>query len=431
MKFKTECRGTGKVYRFTLYQMFHNKSYLGTLAVLAVLMLLSVPFIVLSAGGTVQLTSTAPLAAVRVENETDVPLELSGLADRDSYFADTEFSETVPSEEADAVVRLSSDAGIGYQIDVTLQSGEAEASDGERLSELVQGAFTEARYAANQIAEEQLAVLTKPLATQVETLSAYRDSRAVSWEVQYGTQMVYAILVLMCSVYTVTYIIQTLAEEKSSKLVEFLLVSVRPQALVLGKIFACMTYVASMIGVMVVSFVLSYAVCGLFMDVSAVGASLAAAGLGAGMLQINPLLLLMVLFSLLIGYATFAMLAGIFGSACSSIQDAQKATLVPMLIIMAGYMVSCMATAAESRTTSVVLSLIPGVSVFCAPVEFIVGNIPLPILLVSWAIQLAVLAFLAWFGGKVYNELIMHRGSRVGVREMISIARTKPAERRG
>lgn len=436
MKNKSELTGTGKVFRFTLYQMFHNKAYIGTLLTLALLMLLSVPFMVLAAGGDIQLTSKVKLETVMVVNDTDIPLDVSVLSKGDERFADTAFVQTDDAaaawaDNAEALIHLYKDENGSYQIDLRVSSEEVQASDEQHLLDLVSSAFIQARYEAYEISDEQLAVLSKYMDTEVRTFSSYEDARAVSWEVQYGTQLVYAILVLMCSVYTVTYIIQSLAEEKSSKLVEFLLVSVRPQALVMGKIFACMTYVASMLGVMLVSFGVSYFVTGMFMDVSAVNQSLAAAGLSAGMFQISPLLLLVMLISLLIGYTTFAMMAGIFGSACATIQDVQKATMVPMLIIMAGYMVACIGTAAESRTASIVFSLIPGISVFCAPVEYIVGNISLPLLLLSWVIQLAMLAFLSWFGGKVYNDLIMHRGGRVGMKEMISIARANPAGRRG
>ena len=430
MKNRTEWDGTGKVYRFTLRQMFHNKSYVGTLIVLAVMMLLSVPLMVLVMGGGLQVTSKAELKCVYVANETEVPFDLASLSEQNHWFSGTEFEEAefAPEDWAErigdqeAFVRIAREDGA-YQIELKLRSDDVlRASERSELLNLFEDAFREARYAARQIGSEQLGVLSKQLSTQVRTVASYEDARTVPWEVQYGTQLVYAILVMMCSIYTVTYIIQTLAEEKSSKLVEFLLVSVRPQALVVGKILACMTYVASMIGIMLVSFGISYFVSGMFLDVSVVGQALSASGLGSAVQQIRPALVAVVLFSLLIGYASFAMLAGIFGSACSSIQDVQKATMVPMLIIMAGYIVSCMGTAATSRTVSTVLSLVPGISVYCAPVEFMMGNISLAVLLLSWGIQLAILALLIWLGGRLYNELIMYRGGRVGMREMIRIA---------
>lgn len=44
----------------------------------------------------------------------------------------------------------------------------------------------------------------------------------------YVIQLVYAIVVLMVSIMSVSYIIRAVVEEKSSKLVEMLLLNVRP-----------------------------------------------------------------------------------------------------------------------------------------------------------------------------------------------------------
>ena len=71
---KDRFTGTGKVFRFTLYQIFHNKAYITSMVVVALMMLLSVPFSCLVSGGSVSLTSTPGLEAVCVGNSSDAAL---------------------------------------------------------------------------------------------------------------------------------------------------------------------------------------------------------------------------------------------------------------------------------------------------------------------------------------------------------------------
>lgn len=429
---KSMVEGTGKVYRFTLYQIFHNKSYVSSLILLAVLLMASVPLSSLIMGGDIQVTSSAMVTSVQVQNDSDVPLELETLSEGNTYFGETGFVETgFPGKAAwkeqagpgDAYVEIDGSAREGYGIQLYFGSEDVDYSEQQQLGELIQTRFSEARYQAAGVDGESLAILSRGISTEVQTIDAYEKSVKVNWGVQYSLQLVYAILVMMCGVYTVTYIIQTLAEEKASKLVEFMLVSVRPMALVLGKIFACMTYVLAMFAVMAGSFGLSYFVTGQFMDVSVMGDMLASGGLSLSLSDIGLRLILVLFVSLAIGYASFALIAGLFGSACNSIQEAQRATAVPMLIIMAGYMVSLVVTGFETRTASVICSLIPVVSIYCAPVAYLVGNISFGILVISWAIQLILLALLAIFCGKVYGGLILYRGEKLGIRGMMALAR--------
>ena len=432
---KDRFTGTGKVFRFTLYQIFHNKAYITSMVVVALMMLLSVPFSCLVSGGSVSLTSTADLETVYVGNSSDVALFAEEFSGRDSYFENTAFVP-LPDPEAfeegswrdgadmtEAVLLIQGDKREGYSIDGYFVSEEISYTQQQRLLELAESCFEAARYDQADIDPAQLGVLMQSFEVDSRDLASYENASAVSWEVQYGIQMLYSILVMMFGVYTVSYIIQALAEEKSSKLVEFMLVSVRPEALILGKIFACMVYVLALFGVMGVSLGISYLATSRIMDVSSFTNILANSGMNINLSMMGPMLVLVMLVSLAIGYASFALLAGLFGSACNSMQDIQKATTVPMLIIMSGYMVAIIASAAKSQSVSVILSLIPVVSLYYAPVAYVVGNISFGILALSWLIQLGILALLALFCGRVYGALILYRGGKIGIKEMIAMAR--------
>lgn len=133
--------------------------------------------------------------------------------------------------------------------------------------------------------------------------------------------------------------------------------------------------------------------------------------------------LLVLLVSLGLGYLTMSLIGGVAGACCSGMEEAGEATGPVMLLTMAGYLASCVVGAVPSGPVAVFSTLCPVVSIFCAPVQFAGGNVSFWLVLASWAIQAAVIWGLLTLASRVYAGLIVHRGSRVKLRELMSMAK--------
>ena len=131
------------------------------------------------------------------------------------------------------------------------------------------------------------------------------------------------------------------------------------------------------------------------------------------------------LLSLLLGCLTFAIIAGISGAGCSSMDDISGASTASVFLVMAGYLVSIVAVNLPSGGAALFSSLCPVLSVFCAPVRYAMGNISLGLMVVSWAVQAAVILLLALLCARVYSYLIMYRGNRLTWKDIIGVARKK------
>ena len=237
--------------------------------------------------------------------------------------------------------------------------------------------------------------------------------------VQYG----YSIFVLFTCVFSSAYIIRSVIEEKASKLVETLMVSVRPLALILGKILAVMTYIFGLFVLMIGGVIVSYYVCGQFMDVSGIGSVFAGMGITTESMRLTFGTVIVVLVSLLISYMMYSIISGISGTCCSNMEEVEGANMTVTLIIMTGYLVSCVTVAFDNAVVSHIIALVPVVSTFCAPVQYVLGNISLAVLILSWIIQLVILLALAAFCTRVYRELIMYKGSRIKWRRLLTMAK--------
>ena len=183
------------------------------------------------------------------------------------------------------------------------------------------------------------------------------------------------------------------------------------------------------LGLFVACLLISGGVCSRFAGLPGPGQWLQAAvqmgavNLGAGMIVIMAV-------SLFLGCLTLAVIAGISGAGCSSMDDISGASTAATLLIMAGYFVSIMVINLPSAGAQLFVSLCPVLSVFCAPVQYAMGNISFPVLVISWLVQAAVLLWLVRFCAKIYRSLIMYRGNRLTWKDMIGMAEQKPKKGR-
>lgn len=399
--------GTGQVYRFTLSQLLKSRANRVTLIIMVLLAAVSMPLTALLGGETPETSDTAGLASVRVDNRTDLVLDFSG----EAYWADTDFS--ADAGEPDAVVTVTGDE-TGYQVAV-VGSETADAGELSQLAETARQAVRDACLRAAGLSSRQLEALTASTGEE--------DSHEDGFWVQYG----YSILAMILCLMSASYVIRAVVEEKDSRLVELLLVSVKPMALLAGKILAVMAFTFGWLLAMLAGFGVS---CGLTAGLMGSGVlQKQLSGLLAAVPRVQEDLwqaagvLLVLLVSLGLGYLTMSLIGGVAGACCSGMEEAGEATGPVMLLTMTGYLASCVVGAVSSGPVAVFFTLCPIVSIFCAPVQFAGGNVSFWLVLASWAIQAAVIWGLLTLASRVYAGLIVHRGSRVKLRELMSMAK--------
>lgn len=238
-------------------------------------------------------------------------------------------------------------------------------------------------------------------------------------EVGYAVQTGFSILIMIVATFSATYIIRSVTEEKISKLVELLMVSISPFTLIFGKILAVLTFILIQLALIGLGFLLSYNITGQFMDLSALAASVES--LLSAFSNVSPLTLIMLVFSLILSIFAFALLSGLAGAGCSSMDDTGNAMGIPMTIVMGCYLISIM-SAFMNPTLRTVFSVLPFLSGFVGPSQYLLGNLSLPLLLLGFAVQLAVIAALVYICGKVYRDLLVYSGSQIKLGAIFKMA---------
>ena len=431
MNLRERLAGTGQVFTFTLRQFLRNRANNITLVIMVLAVLASMPVMTWVQGGEAEgeTADRAPFAAVSVDNRTDLTLDLSVLTESD-YWQDVAFV-TMP-QSADASVRITAENG-GYTVTVTAAAEGAEEALEQLQWDMVQ-CVDLGRIAAAGVTEEQLSTLWSdytvllPGAAEEELLpdeEIYIDGDDImdGFWVQYG----YAIAVMMLCLLSASYVIRAVIEEKGSKLIELLLLSVEPLALLMGKIFAAMVYVLGLLVLMLAGWAGSLAITAAIFGSDSVRRITDAIASVLPAVQTDPLHLLLyavvLVVSLLLGYLTMSFIGGLSGACCSSMEEAGSASGTVTLITMAGYIAACVVSAIPGKGVALFSALCPVLSMFCAPVQYVQGNVGLWVLLVSWLVQAALVAGLAWLSARVYADLVIHRGSRIRWKQVLAMAR--------
>lgn len=452
MKFnKSELSGTKQVFTFTLRQFMKSKSGIILSVIMLLIALLSVPVVTLISGGKLKEKDYSPVKQVYLINETPYALtgeSMNAFRDEknaeDEYYSKTVFTDAsftmddlsvkdpasnqtetellaqyIGTEDVLVYALLDEDGFYFYEI--TLPESSVSEDEQDKLYAFLQEAFAQVRYDAHEMTKEQLDILSMSISAKTDTVESYLKNEDENMGMTtYFLQLIFSIFVMMVSVYSISYIVRSVIEEKASKLVEFMVVSIKPLALIVGKILAALVYVIGFFLSTVLCVFISYKVTASFMDVSTTSALLKNAGFSTDLFHISPLFLLATLISLILAVLTFAIISGISASGCSTMENVQDATGAGTIFVMICYFVCIIASATNSDIVMNICCICPVISVFSAPVYFLLGKISFWILLLSWILQIIVVVLLARMAAGIYQNLILYRGERVGFFKSLS-----------
>jgi ABC-2 type transport system permease protein len=274
-----------------------------------------------------------------------------------------------------------------------------------RLHDIISGALqTRALDDAVKAMGGNLSAITSALAQAQPTFESTGTPDSVTYGPAYGVAMVAIILLLITLITGSQMIAMGVVEEKSSRVVEILLATIRPTQLLAGKILGVGAY-----GLLQVT-VLGGALAG----------SLVALGL-VGSVSINlgwTFAMLIVWF--LLGYTTFALLFGALASLVSRQEDVGAVTTPLTFLVLGPFYLSMFLVPAQPDSTLVhVLSEIPIFAPFMMPMRAALGTVPAWEMGLAVALALVTIPAVVWVAGRVYQRGVLHMGGRMKLSEAL------------
>lgn len=396
----TGLRTLSRIAMREITERARSKAYLATtgLTILIVLGLIVVPN--LFGGGTEESTvgslgegnDAIVTTAVELGNANDtlddppsIAIETIQFADRDEAVAALEAGDVdavlVDGEEV-IVANVGGFGGSSFLDALQRSAGTVQiqrviAEQGQDAADIIQ-ILTSDPLEVTSLAEGD------PAEGESRTITAY-----------FGLLLLYLAVLLYG-----TWILTGVTEEKSNRVVEVLLSSVRPWQILGGKIVGIGALaLVQLLGTIVVALV-ALRVTDAF-DLPPI--------------EIGAVLNLLLWF--LVGFLIFAVLFGAAGSLVSRSEDANTIAMPMSMTAVVGFFVSIAALNDPDGIVAVIFTFVPLTSPFVVPVRTALEAIPLWEYLVALVIAVVTIVVLTRMAGRIYAGGLLRYGGRVKLRE--------------
>lgn len=221
---------------------------------------------------------------------------------------------------------------------------------------------------------------------------------------QYLMGMVTISLILFATMIGSQLVMAGVVEEKTSRVVEVLLATIRPSKLLAGKILGIGALVLTQMGIIAAAALAAMSISGLGVNIS---------------IPIGPTLGWMIVW-FAIGYALSSVLFGA-GASLVSRQEELGAISFPFVMVsfIPFYMAMYMVPMAPEATVTRVCSYIPLFSSYLMPMRIAFGSAEIWEVALSLALALGALPVFIWLAGRIYQRAVLHTGGRMKLKDAL------------
>lgn len=222
--------------------------------------------------------------------------------------------------------------------------------------------------------------------------------------------------VMFFAVYYYGYgVAMSISSEKTSRVMETLIISAKPSKILIGKCLAM-----GVLGLLQLGGLMAFAaLCYKFIlpeGFQIAGVDLAVSGF-------TPKTLIFLIIYFILGYALYAVMNSVCGAAVSKIEDLNSAMMpVSILVIIGfylGYFTSVMG--GGSGAMSKLAVYLPISSPFAMPFKLITGEITMQELGISILLLVLAIVIVTMFSVRIYSASVMHYGNRLKWKELKKI----------
>lgn len=210
-------------------------------------------------------------------------------------------------------------------------------------------------------------------------------------------------------------IMSAVVEEKSTRIMEVLISSVRPFDLLLGKVIgvggAVLLQLAIWAGSATILSVFRAPIAG-SMGMPAPQAA------NISMPTISPNMLIILLAFFLLGFFLFASAYAAVGSMCNSTQETQQFAQPLTVLVLIGFFGALAAIKHPDAPAAQIMSFIPFTSPFVVPVRYAISPLPWTEVIGSMLVTLAGGLAVIWIAGRIYRIGVLAYGKRPTPKEI-------------
>ena len=207
-------------------------------------------------------------------------------------------------------------------------------------------------------------------------------------------------------------------DEKTNRIVEIIIASVRPTELMLGKMFG--------IGLVGLTQYLAWAFVAMNLSLPGIATALASTDMGAPKIPISMLGYLLLYF--ILGYFLYASIYTAIAAPFNTNQEAQQLAMIPVLLILSSIAVYPAVLNNPSGGIAVFFSIFPFTASMTMFLRTALSDVPVWQIASSVVSIAATTVAIAWVAGRIYRVGILMYGKKPTIPEIVRWARYSPGK---
>lgn len=432
--------GWREVFAFTFLQAVKSKAYQISLIILVLITLIAMPAISLFTSDQDEF-QVNPIQKIYVDNQLGVDLSTLEDIKEAEEFAHITFvpmesdyettSALIDESENDSIIlTMSIKEGI-FSLDFVKSSeGPVSKEDLNLLGDSITPLFENAKVELSGATEEQKDIIFSPITTSVTVndldgspiIEEDTSINSVEYFILYGVIIVLMLINIMAG----SSVASSIATEKSTRVIEYLLTSIKPLALMVGKVLAMLLATLIQMLSLIIATVIANMISG---KISGNGTSLLAGLLPDDIyLNLSPLNIIVSLIIFILGMVFFATLASVAGATVSKMEEITEGlTLITSSNIIGCYISMGATIVLMNSGMNGFVSfafLFPLSAPFALPGAILIGKASLIYGAIAIVLLLISIYLLFLFVAKIYEALILHKGNTIKTKDLIKMFRS-------
>jgi ABC-2 type transport system permease protein len=288
----------------------------------------------------------------------------------------------------------------------------ASMTEVDRIERAVRDAMVSLRL-EDQGVNSEVVLRVMKLAMSVDAEQITERGRGGSGRVQFIFAAFVAFILYMTILIHGQNVLRSVLEEKTTRVAEVVVASIRPETLLAGKLIG----VGGVAVTQIVTWILTSALM-----VRGRGAITAALGLPSvpfSLPSVTPGVLALLVVYFLLGFLLFAALYAIVGAMVSSEQEAQQAQQPLMLIVLSPLLLLQPILLNPQTRLAEISSLIPFAAPVLMPLRLSLVPVPASEIAVSLAVNAVACIIVMWIASRVYRVGVLMYGKRATVGEVL------------
>ncbi|MBQ4575332.1 MAG: ABC transporter permease [Clostridia bacterium] len=354
--------------------------------------------------------------------------------------------ESAEYGEADILCHFLISNETGYTLRVAFPKSESVSElDANDAAAEIAAVFHDMIFITSGLPEDEISSLMEPIEYELITdyipadgndstvdvgsddMSEINVNRQGLTMAEYGVSYACILIVMIFVAIFGEMIATSVVTEKANRVTEYLLTSIRPLALIFGKVLAGLTVMLLQFATIAASLVCSVYIENAISGRDGLPPYLSQLFSEESIASFTPLRVILAVVVIIFGFLLYGTLAGLVGASVSRVEETTEGLKGFTFVLMIGCYLGLANTIYSMFDAGSLLfwlsMLLPISSPFVIPAYLLIGRVSTPIALGSLAVLMISFILLSIFVANVYEGMIFHNGSRLKLKDILQLSR--------